>query len=304
MIRRAIPVVLALAAFSAPGVPSVSAKGRDPVAAAAADARAQFAAGVRDAEGVLASATANLTKALVTGAKTPEAAVNGYCAAFSYFVVTVEQHADAASASMAAGASQALVTENDPALRGALAGDGGALDSFSEAMQKSLDAIRRRAIARARKFGKSLATATVRSRMNVSLPPWTFELRAAPAAPAALPAADDAIRLLSALATRLDDGKVIVAVAGRAPKSASGNFDVRLVAGTDVSALGPLLSAGGVTVPDAGTWSALVTLNDPGQGEGEPQGNRVIEFGVDPFDGGLAGRQPARYAQGGVIGIP
>jgi hypothetical protein len=302
MIRRAFPVLAV--ALLALGLPSVSAKGRDPVAAAAAGARAQFAADVRDAEGILAAATANLTQALVSGAKTPEEAANGFSAAFSFFVVTVKRRADAASASMATGASQAIVTENDPALRGALAGDGGALDDFSEAMQSSLDATRRRAIGRARKFGKSLASATVRSRLGVSLPPWTFEPRIAPAAPAALAAADDGIRLLSALATRLDDGKVIVAVAGRAPKSASGDFDVRLVAGADVSALGPFLSAGGVTVPDDGTWSALVTLNDPGQGEGEAQGNRMIHFGVDPFDGGLAGRQPGRYAHGGVIGIP
>lgn len=302
MIRRAFPIlVLALLAL---GVPSADAKGRDPVAAAAAGARAQFAAGVRDAEGILASATANLTKALVTGAKSPEEAVNGFSAAFSFFVVTVKKHTDAASASMATGASQAIVTEQDPALRGALAGDGGALDAFSEAMQSALDATRRRAIARARKFARSLASVSVRARLNVNLPPWTFEPRAAPAAPTALAPADDGIRLLSSLATRLDDGKVIVAVAGRAPKSASGNFDVRLVAGTDVSALGSFLSAGGVTVPDDGTWSALVTLNDPAQGEGEPQGNRVIQFGVDPFDGGLAGRQPGRYAHGGVIGVP
>jgi hypothetical protein len=302
MIRRVFPVLCV--ALLALVTSSVSAKGRDPVAVAAANARAQFAADARAAEGVLTSATANLTKALVTGAKSPEEAVNGYSAAFSFFVVTVKKHADEASASMATGASAALVAANDPALRGALAGDGGALDSFSEAMQSALDAARRRALGRARKFGKSLASATVRSRMNVSLPPWTFEFRAAPAAPTALAPADDGVRLLSTLATRLDDGKVIVAVAGRAPKSASGEFDVRLVASTDVSALGPFLSAGGVTVPDAGTWSAVVTLNDPGQGEGEPQGNRVIEFGVDPFDGGLAGRQPGRYAHGGVIGIP
>jgi hypothetical protein len=80
---------------------------------------------------------------------------------------------------------------------------------------------------------------------------------------------------------------------------------VRLAAGTHVSAVGSYLSAGGMPVSLDGTWSATVKLNDPQQGEAEDAGNRIVEFGVEPFDAGPpAGRQPGRFVHAGVIGVP
>jgi hypothetical protein len=302
MIRRFL-IVLAATLVAVAGS-DASAKSAGAVATASSRARAAFAKSVRDAEGILASAQANLTSALAAGTTPqPDAAV-AYGAAFTYFAGAVKKAADQASDAFASDVSAALVAANGDAVPGALAGSGGAGDAFSDAMQASLDAARRRALGRARKFAAALAKNGVRARMTVSLPPWTFEPRAAPAAPAAFAPADDTIRLLAVIAARLDDGTVVVAAGGRAPRSANGDFDVRAAAGTHISAVGSFLSAGGMPVALDGTWSASVKLNDPTQGESEPSGNRIVEFGVDPFDGGLAGRQPGRYVQGGVIGVP
>jgi hypothetical protein len=302
MIRRFLCVLVA--AFAALSANDAAAKGGGAAAAAASSARAAFAKSVHAAEGILASATASFTSALAAGTKTPQEAALGYGAAFTYFTGTVKKAADTASASFATDVSAAIVAANGADVPGALAGSGGGLDAFSDAMQASLDATRRRALARARAFAARLAKGAVRTQMTVSLPPWTFERRAAPASPSAFAPADDTIRLLAVIAAKLDDGTVVVAASGRAPRSANGNFDVRLAAGTHVSAVGSLLSAGGMPVTIDGTWSATVKLNDPTQGQSEPAGNRAVEFGVDPFDGGLAGRQPGRYVQGGVIGVP
>jgi hypothetical protein len=302
MIRRFLSAAaLLLAAFAAR---DASAKAGGLVAAASSRARAAFAKSVSDAEGILATATSNLTSALADGSKTQLDAALAYGAAFTYFTGSVKKAADAASDSFAADVSAALVAASGADVPGSLAGSGGGLDAFGDAMQASLDAVRRRAIAKAHRFGAALARHAVRTELTVSLPPWTFEPRAVPAVPSALAPADDTIRLLAAIAARLEDGSVVVAASGRAPRSADGKFDVRLFTGTQVSAVGSLLSAGGMAVTLDGTWSATERLNDPTQGEAEPSGNRLVEFGVDPYDAGLAGRQPGRYLQGGVIGVP
>jgi hypothetical protein len=259
---------------------------------------------VRVAESLLATAQGNWAAWLAAGTKTHEEAALGYGAAFNYFTGSVKKAADEASDAFTADVEDALTGAASEELPGSLAGSGGGLDAFSESMQSALDAARGRALQRARKFAKTLAKGTVRTRMTVSLPTWTFERRAAPAAPSSFAAADDTVRLLSVIAARLDDGTVVVAASGRAPRSLDGDFDVRLAAGAHVSAVGSFLAAGGMPVALDGTWSAAVTLNDPQQGESEDLGNRLVTFGVEPFDGGPAGRQPGRYVQGGVIGVP
>jgi hypothetical protein len=302
MIRRFLSVLVAV--LVAATAHDASARTRGPVADASSAARAAFAKSVHDAEAILASATANLKAALAEGSKTPQEAALGYGVAFTYFTGTVKKAADTASVSFATDVSAAIVAANGADVSGSLAGSGGGLDAFSDAMQSSLDAARGRALARARAFAARLAKSGVRTQMTVSLPPWTFERRAAPAAPSAFAPADDSIRLLAVIVAKLDDGTVVVAASGRAPRSLDGAFDVRLAAAAHVSAVGSLLSAGGMPVTLDGTWSATLKLNDPTQGQSEPPGNRIVEFGVDPFDGGLAGRQPGRYLQGGVIGVP
>src|SRR5262245_22313953 len=296
MLRRSLPVLLvACAALLVPDTPVLAGKG-GALATATSAARAAFVHGVAEAEGVLATATANLTRGLRDGTTTPADAVIGFQSAFAFFAGGVKKQADDASAALAGDLSAAMVNETDPALAGALAGDGGALDRFADSMQASLDAARRRALARARRFAKALTRAgTIRQRMTVSLPSWTFAHRVAPAVPAAIAPQDDAPALLAVLAVRLDDGTVIVGAGGRAAHSLSGKFDVRLAGGANVLAVGPLLADGGTTVPTDGTWSAVSVLNDPEQGEAVDAGNRVVAFGVEPFDGGPAGQQPGRY---------
>jgi hypothetical protein len=302
MLRRFLPAALVVcAALLACDSAVFAGKG----GGATALARAAFSDGLADAERVLASATATINSGLRAGTTSPRDAATGYLAAFTFFAGSVKKHADEASAALADELSAEMASESDAALAGALSGDGGALDGFADSMQASLDAARRRALARARRFAKALARAgTDRQRMTVSLPAWTFAHRVAPAVPSPVEPADDAPALLAVLAVRLDDGTVIVGAGGRAAHGLSGKFDVRLVGTAGVVAVGPLLSAGGMTVPPDGTWSAVSVLNDPQQGEGIDAGNRVVAFGVEPFDDGLAGRQPARYQHAGVIGIP
>ena len=302
MIRRTVAVLFAVV-LALTG-PSADAKASDPAAEPSQRARATFSTGLRDAESVLASATANLAKALRAGTKTPEAVARDYGAAFVYFAGRVKKLTDEASSTVAAGVSEAIVDASDPSLRGALAGDGGGLDAFVDSMQSSLDAARGRALRSARRFAKTLTAGTSRAQMNVVLPSWTFERWPAPSLPGAVPPASDSIRVLAAVSALLDDGHVVVSIGGRAPPSVSGNFDVRLNASLGSVGVGPLLSAGGVPVPSDGTWSVVATLNDPNAGEAVAPGNRVIAFGVDPYDGGLAGRQPGRLVHGGVIGLP
>ena len=305
MLRRTLPVLfLACAAVLVPPTPVLAGKG-EAVAAATASARAAFAKGVADAERVLATATANYSSGLRAGTTTPEDAATGFASAFTFFAGAVKTEADDASAAAAAGLSQAMIDEDDPTLAGTMSGDGGALDKFADSMQASLDAVRKRALARARRFAKALSRAgTSRQQMTVSLPPWTFSQRVAPAVPTALQPADDGLALLAVVAARLDDGTVIVGAAGRAAPALSAKFDVRLAAASSVVGVGPLLSAGGITVTPDGTWSSVVALNDPQQGEAVDAGNRIVAFGVEPYDAGAAGQQPRRYQHAGVIGIP
>jgi hypothetical protein len=305
MSRRTLPILfVACAALLVPDTRVLAGKG-DGVGAATAAARAAFARGVADAERVLASATANFSGGLRAGTTAPEDAVTGFEGALTFFAGAVKKQADDASSALAVDLSRAIVDADDPTLAGTMSGDGGALDRFADAMQASLDAVRRRALARARRFARTLSHAgTPRQRMTVSLPAWTFVQRVAPSVPAAIEPADDGLELLAVVAARLDDGTVIVGAGGRAAPALSGDFDVRLAGPSGVVGVGSLLSAGGITVTGDGTWSAVSVLNDPQEGEAVDAGNRVVAFGVEPFDGGLAGRQPGRYRHAGVIGIP
>jgi hypothetical protein len=302
MLRRAscllVAVVLAFAA------PASQAKGASPLASAAAKARSDFAARVRGAEGILAQATGNLQSALAAKTIAPVTAATNFGNAFGFFCATVEKAADEASSSFATAASEVMTAASDPTLKGALAGDGGTLDALSDSIDGDLAAVRRRAIARARKFGKSLAAGTARTTFDVSLPQWTFERTSAPSSAGPVAPADAPIRLSAALAAKLDSGAVVVSLAGTAPRSQNGRFDARLVAGTDIRIVGPALSAGGMPVSLDGTWYVTATLNDPGAGQAVAAGNRSVQFGVDPLDmGPPAGLQPTRHQQGGVIGI-
>lgn len=306
MLRRSLTFVLvACAALSVADGSAFAGKGGGAVSNATTAARAAFVRGVADAERVLATATANIAGGLRAGTTTPVDAAAGFEAAFTYFVGVVKKEADDASSALAADLSRAMVDADDEVLAGTQSGDGGALDRFADAMQASLDAARRRALARARRFARTLAhEGTSRQTMTVSLPAWTFERRIAPSVPAALAPEDDGIALLAVLAARLDDGTVVVGVGGRAAPALSGQFDVRLIGASGVLAVGPLLSAGGINVSGDGMWSAVSVLNDPQQGEAVDAGNRIVVFGVEPFDGGIAGMQPGRHQHAGVIGIP
>jgi hypothetical protein len=142
--------------------------------------------------------------------------------------------------------------------------------------------------------------------MNVVIPSWPFVHRAVPAlggSPTPLGPSTDSIVMLVGISTRLEDGTVTVAFAGAAPKTSDGNFGIYLVASGDVRAIGKL-SDGGIPVTDDNTWTLSATLYSPAGG-GNPvnPGNRIVSYGVDPFDGGLAGRQPNRFMSGGVLGI-
>src|SRR5262245_12468531 len=247
MLRRLLPAALVVcAALFAHDTDAFAGKDGGPAVRAAADALGAFGDGLADAERVLVSATSTLTAGLRAGTTSPRDAAIGYLAAFTFFAGSVTEHADEASAALAGDLSAAMASESDPTLAGALSGDGGALDRFADSMQASLDAARRRALARARRFAKALTRAgTSRQTMNVSLPAWTFAHRAAPAVPAALPPEDDAPALLAVLAARLDDGTVIVGAGGRAAPALSGKFDVRLAGAASVVAVGSLLADGG-----------------------------------------------------------
>ena len=301
MLRPLLAALLALL-LALPG--SAEAARSDPVASAAARARAAFATGLKSAEGVLASATANLQKSLVSGATTSTAAASSYGAALAYFATSVKTLADAASESMAADVSALMAEQSDPTLGGALGGDGGALDAFTDAMQSALDGARRRALGRARRFAKTLRTAPLPARMDVVLPVWTFETRAAPIPNGPRAASPEPIRLWAAVATRIADGTVVVSASGGAPRSLTGKFDVRLLGDYIGRPLGPLLSAGGMNVTNDGTWNVTIPLNDPHLGEAVASGNYVIEFGVDPVDAGPpGGLQPSHHQHAAVIGI-
>lgn len=306
MLRRGLAAALVVcAAFFACDSDVSAGSGGGPVAQAVSEARAAFGDGLADAERILASATTAITGGLRAGTTSPRDAATAYLAAFTFFAGSVKKHADEASAALADDLSAAMASASDDALAGALTGDGGALDRFADSMQASLDAARRRALARARRFGKALTRAgTSRQRLTVVLPPWTFADRVAPAVPSAVAPEDDAPALLAVVAARLDDGTVIVGAGGRAAPALSGKFDVRLVGAASVEFVGPSLSDIGMTVSNDGTWSAVSVLNDPTQGEAVDAGNRVVAFGVEPVVGGLGGRQPARYQHAGVIGIP
>jgi hypothetical protein len=298
---RSAAVGLVVVALS---LPAGAARGRDAVATAAASARSDFVAGLRDAEDTFAGAGSNIAAQLRAGAMTPGDAADGYSAALAFFTLQVKRRGDLASDALAQAVSDLMKTATDASLPGAIVGDGGSLDSFTSSVQASLDAARRRTLARAARFARTLERKTVRSRMSVVLPPWIFERRAAPTIDGPVPPRDGQLRLLAAIATRLDDGTVLVTLAGSAAKSVSGRFDAALYERTIGAYVGPKLSAGGVEVADDGTWSVAAAMNDPHNGENYDAGNRTIVFGVEPYDDGIFGLRASRFEHAGVLGIP
>ncbi len=298
MLRRILPAALLVLALLRG---DAFASKPDAVAASAATAKTAFAAAIKSAETSFNSGTTSLVKALAKGATSRPAAVATYQLAVLTYANAVAKAADDAASAIETGATNAMTVAIDDSLQGAIVGDGGSLDTFSEYVESSLVAARAYALVRIKKFTKAVAAGSARTSMNVTLPAWTFERRAAPAlnTPASpIGPTTDVIRMMVGIATRLDNGAVTVAFAGTAPKTSDGKFGVYLVAANDVRAVGKI-SNGGVAVTDSRTWSLTATLNDPTAGEAVNPGNRVVEFGVNPD----AFQEPQQFIVGGVVGV-
>jgi hypothetical protein len=283
----------------------------DDVTPATNQAKKDFAAALKNAETAFNAGASNLVRSLARGAMTRAAAAASHQAALLTFATTVAKAANDASNAVEAAATEAMNEAVDDSLRGTIVGDAGSLDQFSEFMQTQLESARRYAALRAGKVTAAIAKGSNHSRMNVQLPAWSFDRRAAPAlngALATLGPSADVITMWVGIATRFDDGSVTVAFAGTAPKSSDGNFGIYLVGknvsgGGDVRAIGKL-SDGGIPVTNDRTWTLTATLYQPNVGTPVDPGNRIVHFGVEPFDPGPpAGRQPNRFMVGGVIGI-
>jgi hypothetical protein len=303
MIRRLLPV-LVLVVIALRG--SALAAGKpDDVTPAVNQAKKDFSAAVKTAETAFNAGSSSLVRGLAKGTTTRSGAAALHQAAILAFATTVAKAANDATNAVETAATQAMNDAVDDSLRGAIVGDGGSLDQFAEYMQTQLENARRYAVPRVNRVTAAIAKGSNHTRMNVSLPAWSFDRRAAPSLGTPLAPLDpiaDVITMWVGISTRLDDGSVKVAFAGTAPKSSDGNFGIYLSGGGETRAVGKL-SDGGVPVTNDRTWTLSATLYTPNAGNPVNPGNRVVQYGVEPFDGGLAGRQPGRFLFGGVIGI-
>jgi hypothetical protein len=292
-------VVLALPGSAFAGKP-------DLVTPAANVAKKDFAVAMKAAQTAFNNGTAAVTRDLARGATTRAGAATTYRSVILTYVQSVAKASHEASLAVEAAANAAMTAEADDRLVGAVAGDGGTLDTFGDYVQTQLEKARAYAIVRVRKVTAAINKGSPRPKMNVVIPSWPFVHRAVPTlgvAPLPLGPSTDSIVMLVGISTRLEDGSVIVAFAGTAPKSSDGNFGIYLVGQADVRAIGKL-SDGGIPVTDDHTWSLTATLYTPNVGNPVNPGNRIVTYGVDPFDAGPpAGRQPNRFMSGGVIGI-
>jgi hypothetical protein len=302
MIRRLLPALfLVLVALSGPAL----AGGRtDLVTPDANQVKKDYAAALKTAQTAFNTGASTVTRGLARGMTRANAA-STYRAVILAYVNAVTKASNDAAKAIETAADDVMEDEVSDRLEGAIAGDGGSLDSFSDYAQTQLDKARAYAVVRVRKVTAAINKGSARPKMNVVIPSWPFVHRAVPAlgaSPSPIGPNTDPIVMFVGISTRLEDGTVTVAFAGTAPKTADGNFGIYLVASGDVRAIGKL-SDGGIPVTDDHTWALIATLYMPNVGNPVSPGNRIVSYGVDPFDAGLAGRQPNRFMTGGVIGI-
>jgi hypothetical protein len=302
MIRRMLPVLLlvliALRGSALAGAP-------DDLTPTVTQAKKDFAAALKSAETAFNAGTTTQVKGLAKGSVSRPLAAATYQTAILTFVTTVAKAANDATNTVETAATAAMNDAVDDSLRGTIVGDLGSLDLFQDYMQTQIEGAHRYAAARIAKFCAALAKGSNHTRMNVALPGWTYERHAAPSLPTTLTPlgpSSDVITMWVGISTRLDDGTVKLAFAGTAPKSSDGNFGIYLSGGGETRAIGKL-SDGGIPVKDDRTWTLATTLYTPNVDNPVTPGNRIVHYGVEPFDGGLAGRQPGKFMVGGVIGI-
>lgn len=295
---RLLSVVAVLAAAC------LRADAADPVASAASRALAGLRSSLRSADGLHARAVRDLTVALRRGTSTPREAFDTHASALALLSQRAAVAADTAASAFLDDVTSAMAAAADESLRGAVPGAGGALETFAVAVRRDLERVRARADARLRAFGRTFTNAGGgATEFRARLPVWDFDLAAAPSATGTLPAPDAAPSVRTISAARLPDGRLVVAAAGTSGASYSGLFDLRM-RGAALVVIPPKLSEGGIDVAETGTWSVAAELGDPFAGNVPPPGNRVLQFGTEPFDGGLAGRQPGRLVAAGVFGLP
>lgn len=276
----------------------------DTLAASSARAVAALRATIRADERLYASAIRTVLADVRAARTTPGAGFVTHATALAFLLQKLDAATDAAAEAFLDDAQSAMAAGGDAALRGAVPGDGGSFDRFEAAVRRELERARSRTGSRARTFARSLATAAGgNSVVRVSLPPWEFGVRSVPTPEGLVGGAEEPLRLRAISGARFFDGRVFVALAGTADPASSGEFDVRLRGATN-DRVGPGLDAGGVPVADGGTWSFGGEVGDPFAGEVPLAGNRVVQFGVEPFDAGVGGRQPGRIEHGGVFGLP
>ncbi len=304
MPRRTVFVLaaaLATATVFNAAPPAEAGRRGDALAGAAKTFRKGFKSDAKIAEATFARVAANLAKGVAAGTTSSESAVKDFGTALAFFASSLHEAAADAAEGFAGEAVTAMSVGGDPSLPGAAAGDGGSLDVFAESIRADLAKFRAKTRKRAAKFQKALAKAGGQRRgLRVTFEDWTFTMRPAPDVGGAAKLIPEPVRLWGALATRLNDGRIIVTAFGSAAPEIDDRFDVRLARGFDVRALGDFLRSGGMDVDATGWWSFTDVINDPFGGDTVVAGNAQIHFGVDHDERG----EPQRLVHGGIISIP
>ncbi len=274
-----------------------------PIAAATKDAKRTFQAEARTAYATLRTATTSFSGGLRGGDEAVANSVRGYAQALAAYLTTIRVSSEGVAADVATDVADILAEFEGTEEKDGLAGGGGALDKFGDQMQLELDRAHKRVVSHTRRFMAAVERATGRdARPTFRINRLTFGPLPAPVESGALATGHRPLALDMYVAVRLQTVGVVIVVAGSAAPEQDGGFDVRLVNPAHV-AVGEFLSDGGVSVASNGSWVATDTLGTPGGGQAFASGNRTIQFGVEPFDGGLAGTQPGRLVRAGVIGI-
>jgi hypothetical protein len=293
--------LLAFAALTALGAPRASAA-QDGIARAAQVRLAKLRSSLRTDRGIYEKTAIRLAADLRGARVGEEDAATGHASALAFLLEKVDRATDEAAGGFLLDVSKEM---HAPVTYGANPGDGGSLDQFTESVRAELSRLRGRVMVRARSFTKSFTHyGRGTTAMNALVPPWTFELPGVPTPGGVVSSLDEPPRLRLMCAARLADGRLLVTAAGTADRNYGGAFDLRLRSSEQEVVIPPALSAGGIQMNSTGAWTRAVELGDPFHGDVPLQGNRVLHFGIEPFDAGLAGIQPARLVHAGVFLIP
>ncbi|MCE9638346.1 MAG: hypothetical protein K8T90_21805 [Planctomycetes bacterium] len=286
-------------------VASAAPAAKDELAVASGRRLATLRASLRADTAIFAGAVRSTLADLRAGRTTDAAAAATYASALTFLIRKADTATDTAAGGFLADVVDALL--GDPA--GVLAGDGRSIDGFVAGVRSELGRARAAAAGKSRLFARSFVrTAGGTSGMTTVLPDWVFDLPGAPTPTGIVAIGDEPVRLRMITAARLPDGRLIVSACGTAGPAFDGAFDLRL-RGAAVDVIPSALSAGGIPVSSSGngtggTWSVAAELGDPFHGNVPIRGNRVVQFGTEPFDGGPAGRQPGRLVFATVLGVP